>query len=195
MTLLSSYKTCKDLLLLSILLNSSLTIFFFKESGTRKTKTFNLNPLMGKSTSSHPEVFYKKMCSYKLCKIQRKTLLLESLFNKAAGPQNFNFILKMLQQICLPVNVANFLRILFSQNTFGDCFCRFTHKRDQMKSSSFPCATFFKKVNSQKQPPEVFCKKGVLRNFAKFTGKYLCQSLFFNKVAGLRPATFLKKRL
>ena len=27
-------------------------------------------------------------------------------------------------------------------------------------------------------------KKGVLRNFAKFTGKHLCQSLFFNKVAG-----------
>ena len=25
------------------------------------------------------------------------------------------------------------------------------------------------------------------RNFAKFTGKHLCQSLFFNKVAGLRP--------
>ena len=37
----------------------------------------------------------------------------------------------------------------------------------------------------QKQPPEVFCKKDVLRNFAKFTGKHLCQSLFFNKVAGL----------
>ena len=32
---------------------------------------------------------------------------------------------------------------------------------------------------------EVFCEKGVLRNFAKFTGKHLCQSLFFNKVAGL----------
>ena len=31
--------------------------------------------------------------------------------------------------------------------------------------------------------PEVFCKQGVLRNFAKFTGKHLCQSLFFNKVA------------
>ena len=38
-------------------------------------------------------------------------------------------------------------------------------------------------------------KKGVLRNFAKLTGKFLCQSLFFNKVAGLRPATLLKKRL
>ena len=31
-------------------------------------------------------------------------------------------------------------------------------------------------------------KKGVLKNFTKFTGKHLCQSLFFNKVAGLRQA-------
>ena len=29
-------------------------------------------------------------------------------------------------------------------------------------------------------------KKGVYRNFAKFTGKQLSQSLFFNKVTGLR---------
>ena len=43
--------------------------------------------------------------------------------------------------------------------------------------------------------PEVFCKKGVLRNFTKFTGRHLYQSLLFNKVAGLRPATLLKKRL
>ena len=40
-------------------------------------------------------------------------------------------------------------------------------------------------------------KKGVLRNFAKFTVKRLCQSLFFNKVAGavlmLRRLVFLCK--
>ena len=30
---------------------------------------------------------------------------------------------------------------------------------------------------------EVFCTKDVLKNFAKFTGKHLCQSLFFSKVA------------
>ena len=30
----------------------------------------------------------------------------------------------------------------------------------------------------------MFCKKGALRNFAKITGKHLCQGLFFNKVAG-----------
>ena len=38
-------------------------------------------------------------------------------------------------------------------------------------------------------------RKGVLWNFVKFTGKHLCQSLFFDKVVGLRPATLLKKRL
>ena len=27
-------------------------------------------------------------------------------------------------------------------------------------------------------------RKGVVRNFAKFTGKHMCQSLFFSKVAG-----------
>ena len=33
------------------------------------------------------------------------------------------------------------------------------------------------------------------KNFANFTGKNLCQSIFFNKVADLRPVTLLKKRL
>ena len=37
----------------------------------------------------------------------------------------------------------------------------------------------------EKQPPQLFYKKGVLKNLAKFTGKHLRQSLFFNKVAGL----------
>ena len=32
--------------------------------------------------------------------------------------------------------------------------------------------------------PEVYCKKCVLKIFAKFTGKHQCWSLFFDKVAG-----------
>ena len=40
--------------------------------------------------------------------------------------------------------------------------------------------------------PDVFCKKGALRNFAKFSRKHLCQSLFFNKVIGL-VCNFIKK--
>ena len=38
-------------------------------------------------------------------------------------------------------------------------------------------------------------KKGVLRNFAKFKRKHLCQSLFFNKVSCVSPLTLLTKRL
>ena len=42
---------------------------------------------------------------------------------------------------------------------------------------------------------EALRRKGVLTNFEKFTGKHLSQGLLFNKVAGLRPVTLLKKRL
>ena len=54
-----------------------------------------------------------------------------------------------------------------------------------LTKKSYVKAVQFKNHNKcQKQPPEVFCKnRGVL-----------CQSLFFNKVAGL-PATLLKKSL
>ena len=37
-------------------------------------------------------------------------------------------------------------------------------------------------------------EKGALRNFTKFTEKHQCLSLFFSNVAGLRPATLLKKK-
>ena len=40
--------------------------------------------------------------------------------------------------------------------------------------------------------PDVFYKKGVLRNFTKFTGKRLRQSLFFDKIADL-ACNFIKK--
>ena len=41
--------------------------------------------------------------------------------------------------------------------------------------------------------PDVFCKKGILRNFGKFTGKHLlCQGLlYFNKVAD-QSCNFIK---
>ena len=42
----------------------------------------------------------------------------------------------------------------------------------------------------QKQPPEMFMQKSVLRNFTSFEKKHLCQSFFFSKVAGLWPANF-----
>ena len=66
---------------------------------------------------------------------------------------------------------------------------------DRVSNTPLRCFTAYwvrsshRMCSMQKQTPEVFCKKVVLKNFAKFTGKHLCQSLFFNKVADLRPAT------
>ena len=67
----------------------------------------------------------------------------------------------------------------------------------------FLCCYFVKTEKTRSAGIELFrsshqwssVKKGVLGNFAKFTGKPLCQSLFFNKVAGFRPEILLKKRL
>ena len=53
---------------------------------------------------------------------------------------------------------------------------------------------FMKSKKSKNSRPEAFCEKVVFRNFTKFTEKHLCQSLFFNEVVGLRPATLLKKK-
>ena len=49
---------------------------------------------------------------------------------------------------------------------------------DIAKSQDFPASLFIKKPKLRSSRPEMFCKKGVLRNFAKLTRKLLCQSLF-----------------
>ena len=51
------------------------------------------------------------------------------------------------------------------------------------------------KLDNQKKLPKKRHKKGVFKNFVKLTGKHPCQNLFLNKVAGVRAATLLKKRL
>ena len=50
-------------------------------------------------------------------------------------------------------------------------------------------------VKRQKQPLGCSVKKTALKNFPKFAEEHLCRSVFFNKVAGLRSATLLKKIL
>ena len=39
---------------------------------------------------------------------------------------------------------------------------------------------FLNETKSRSSRPEVICKKGVLKNFVKLTGKNLCQRLFLN---------------
>ena len=50
------------------------------------------------------------------------------------------------------------------------------------KSNEIKLSGKFMVMWKEGTPPVVFCKKGVLRNFAKFTGKDLRQSLFLIKL-------------
>ena len=51
---------------------------------------------------------------------------------------------------------------------------------------------FLTESNNGSSLMEVFFRKGVLKIFAKFTRKQMCQSSFFNKVAG-QAFNFIKK--
>ena len=66
---------------------------------------------------------------------------------------------------------------------------RFTYRRFLINVPNFEGLLFIFRRSHR----SCSLRKGVLRNFAKFTGKHLRQSLFFNKAA--RHATLLKKRL
>ena len=72
---------------------------------------------------------------------------------------------------------------------------RWRINRSQVFYLWYSCSEKKKKKKKKKQIPEVFYKKSPLKNFAKFIVKYLCRSLFFNKVASVRTATLFKKRL
>ena len=65
--------------------------------------------------------------------------------------------------------------------------------RPYLMTCHFPNPCEF--ANNKSSCPELACKKDAPENSTKYTGKHFCQSLFFNKVAGLKPATLLKERL
>ena len=85
-----------------------------------------------------------------------------------------------------------------NENANTECHAMFIPFKSNLNSnqSSFIFLLFGSCSLARSSHPEVFCKKGVARNFTKFTGKHLRQSLFFNKVAGLGPKAciFIKKR-
>ena len=94
------------------------------------------------------------------------------------------------------MNLAKFLRTPFLLNTSGQLLLKylwwsfFRENSYCLKVVNYhKCLTglyihFLSWSRSSHQRCSII--KGVLRNFAKFTGKHLCQSLFSSKVAGLQ---------
>ena len=132
-------------------------------------------------------VSFLNNCESILLCLVLKVLLLSVLLAK--NMQHFI----MIQQINIqkkPPKVSYEKRTPFLQNTFGRLLRIGGILLDQSFVSNWKseeaqkCTQllyFFGKL-SRSSRPKVFCKKGVLRNFAKFTGKHLCQRLFFNKL-------------
>ena len=59
-------------------------------------------------------VFQIRCCS-QFQNINREIPVFESLFDKVAGLEAYNFIKKRLQHRCFPANVAKFLRAVFAE--------------------------------------------------------------------------------
>ena len=92
-----------------------------------------------------------------------------------------NFIEIELRHGCSPVNLLHIFRTPFPRNTSGWLllkieWCCFIAQERRISLWMF-----------RSSRPEMSCKKSVLKNFGKFTGKHLCQSLFLVKCqAGLQ---------
>ena len=102
--------------------------------------------------SSHRRCFIKKGVLENSANFIGKHLCRGLFFNKVGG------LRPPLLKGEFPVNFAKFLRTLFWWNTSRNCFGIFQniHIKNSFRSSR----------------PEVFCKKGYLTNFAKFTRKH-----------------------
>ena len=109
-----------------------------------------------------------------------------------------------LQRGCSSVNMLHIFRTPFHKSTSGGLLLIFIFLflLNNSSLSELSGLEWFdesfgksKRCSNRNSRPQVFCKKGVLRNLIKFTGKHLYRSLFFNKVAGLRSAILFKKRL
>ena len=114
-----------------------------------------------------PEVFYKNYRN-----MHRKSPVLQSLFNKVKGLKASSFIKNRLHYKRFSLNIAKLLKnickrllLLFSSNKTIN-FIKNVALRSSVSEAATVCSV----------------RKDVLRNFAKFTGKHLCQNPFLIKL-------------
>ena len=98
-------------------------------------------------------------------------LTLESSFSKRTGP----FLRISMWSICA-------LLLRFGCSHVSKWFFLWSWR---WKVDIRFCMPYVKMSFFRSSRPNLFCKKGVLRNFAKFIEKSLSQSRFLNKVVGL----------
>ena len=68
--------------------------------------------------------------------------------------------------------------------------CRHQHSTKKKSEDHFCMVIFWLALRYAKAATVVFCTKSVLKNFAIFTGKHLCWSLFLITFQAFKPAAF-----
>ena len=90
--------------------------------------------------------------------------------------------------LVLQADAWNFIEKGALAHVFSFEFCKIFKNIFFHRTPLVVASDYFLLKSHRSSRPEVLCERGVLENFAKFTGKHLCQSLFFNKVRGLVPS-------
>ena len=105
--------------------------------------------------------------------------LWQSLYlNKAAVLKPATLLKRRLWHRCFPVNFVKFL-----STTFYNCFTNYESL--YIIAAIHSCLIQNRSENVRSNNQRCSVKKGVLRNFAKFTGKNPCQRLFLIKLQAL----------
>ena len=138
-----------------------------------------------------PDIVYKKVVYKKIMHVMEQNEFLITTRNIGLTIFQFNFAV-VYWIVKFSVNPPqHFLRgqtdlanRKFSRQVTGN-----------MKRLVLELVQFTMLTTTRSSRPEVFCKNGTLENKTKFTGKHLCQGIFFTKVSGLKPGTLFKKKL
>ena len=102
-------------------------------------------------------------------KVKESRLLTNSIYNIRVRGCSFK---------CCTIDF--YYKILYCMLSNNESFLWFCGKTTEfMKWEYLVIITRGSEWFFQKQPPELFYKKGLLKKFRKFIGKHLCQSLFF----------------
>ena len=127
------------------------------------------------------------------CKFHRKTSVLESIFNKAAGLKVCNSIKKRLQRSCLPAKLAKFLKTPYFTDefqwlllTFNSCFHRSSGQKQVWLSAintRFSWKKYLLTRKSRSSQRSCFVKEGMQRSAQVFRSEYceIFKNTYFEK--------------
>ena len=134
---------------------------------------------------------FEKICSF------FETLVFRAKANAEQSPGQ-NYLPEKFSEISQNSQENTCARVSFLIK-FQAQACNFIKKETLTQVFSCQLCKIFKNTFFYRTPPgdcfylDMFCRKGALKNFANFTGKHACRSLFLIKLQAYRLTCFYEK--